>query len=97
MIIFKYWENTLTEIAAQKAGIIKESSNTVIFENNKEVDEVFINACKEKNNKLSIIREKDIKNYRYDKDYQYFDYKNHKKYCCKFKRNLPSTQWCNLY
>ena len=40
--------NTLTEIAAQKAGIIKENSNTVIFENNKEVDEVFINACKEK-------------------------------------------------
>lgn len=77
--------NTLTEIAAQKAGIIKENSNTVIFENNQEVDEVFIKTCKEKNNKLSIIREKDIKNYHYDKDYQYFDYKNYKNIAVNLK------------
>ena len=36
--------NTLEKIAYQKAGIIKEKSDTVIFESIKEVDDVFINA-----------------------------------------------------
>ena len=70
--------NTLTEIAYQKAGIIKENSNTVIFEQNEEIDNFFINQCKNKNNKLHIINEKDIFNYSYDKNMQYFDFKNMK-------------------
>lgn len=68
--------NTLAEIAYQKAGIIKDDSNTVIFESIPEVDNVFINQCKEKNNKLHIVRELDISNYRFDSNFQYFDYKD---------------------
>ena len=67
---------TLSEIAYQKAGIIKDNSHTVIFEQEPEVDRVFINECKKKNNTLHIIREKDISNYRFDENFQYFDYKD---------------------
>ncbi len=68
--------NTLAEIAYQKAGIIKSNSNTVIFQNIPEVDIVFINQCKEKNNKLHIVNESDISNYSFDNNFQYFDYKD---------------------
>lgn len=68
--------NTLEEIAYQKAGIIKENSDTVIFEQNKDVDKVFIDECNKKNNLLHIVKEEDIKNYRYDNSLQYFDYKD---------------------
>ena len=54
--------NTLPEIAYQKAGIIKENSNTVIFESIPEVDNVFINQCKNKNNTLHIIKNSDLSN-----------------------------------
>ena len=67
--------NTLTEIAYQKAGIIKNNSNTVIFEQNSEIDEVFINECKIKNNNLHIVRKSDISNYKFNNKFQYFDYK----------------------
>ncbi len=68
--------NTLPEIAFQKAGIIKENSSTVIFEQSPDVDDVFEEVCHTKENKLHIVRESDISNYRYDSDLQYFDYKN---------------------
>jgi len=68
--------NTLTDIAHQKAGIIKENSDTVIFKQEPEVDNVFIEECEKKNNKLHIIKNEDIKNYKYDENYQYFSYKN---------------------
>lgn len=68
--------NTLEEIAHQKAGIIKENSDTVIFEQNEDVDKVFIDECNKKNNLLHIVKEEDIKNYRYDNSLQYFDYKD---------------------
>lgn len=77
--------NTLEEIATQKAGIIKENSNTIIFENCKKVDNVFIETCKEKKNNLYILRNNDIKNYSYDANYQYFDYKNLKKIAVNLK------------
>ena len=77
--------NTLEEIAIQKAGIIKENSNTIIFENSKEVDDVFIKTCKEKNNKLYILRKNDIRNYNYDNQFQYFDYDNYKKISINLK------------
>lgn len=44
--------NTLPEIAYQKAGIIKENSNTVIFNQEPDIDNVFIAECKKKNNIL---------------------------------------------
>ena len=68
--------NTLTEIAYQKAGIIKDNSNTVIFQSIPEVDNVFIKQCENKNNTLHIVKESDISNYKFDNNYQYFDYKD---------------------
>lgn len=68
--------NSLIEIAEQKAGIIKRKSRTIVFHNSQEIDNVFINTCKEKDNTLFIAEESMIKNYRYDINFQYFDYKN---------------------
>lgn len=68
--------DTLQKIAYQKAGIIKQNSDTVIFKQTEEIDNVFIKECKIKNNKLHIINEKDILNYRYVENMQYFDLKN---------------------
>lgn len=66
--------NTLEEIALQKAGIIKENSNTIIFE---QPAVPFIEQiCKEKNSNLTIIKNNDIANYSFDSNYQYFDFKN---------------------
>lgn len=70
--------NTLEEIAIQKAGIIKENSNTVFVEQESDVNKVIKNICKEKNNKLYLIKKEDIKNYSYDENFQKFDYKNYK-------------------
>lgn len=71
--------NTLSEIAYQKAGIIKRNSHTIIFEETSEIDNVFITQCRMKNNILHIIKKMDITNYFFDRNYQYFDYKNFKK------------------
>ena len=38
--------------ATKKAGIIKENSSTVFFEQTLEVNQVFINECK---NKINIV------------------------------------------
>ena len=67
---------TLTEIAEQKAGIIKENSSTVFFEQTLEVNQVFINECKNKNNQLHLIKQLEIKNHTFDENMQYFDYGN---------------------
>lgn len=69
---------TLEEIAYQKAGIIKQNSNTVFFKQTEEINNVLKNVCKEKNNNLHLIDEQEIDNYKYDNDYQYFDYKGYK-------------------
>ena len=70
--------NTLEEIAIQKAGIIKKNSNTIIFKNSKTVDDIFVNTCKELNNKLYILEKNDIHNHNYDNQFQYFDYEKYK-------------------
>lgn len=69
---------TLPEIAVQKAGIIKNDSQTVIFEQEKDVNDVFIRTCSSKNNKLHIVSNNDISNYRFDENFQYFNYKDMK-------------------
>lgn len=78
--------NTIQEIAIQKAGIIKENSDTIKF-NQKNIDNIIRKICKEKNNKLHIVNSKDISNIYHNiyKDthslktlYQSFDYKNFK-------------------
>lgn len=68
--------NTLTEIAYQKAGIIKKNSNTVIFEQLPEVDNIFVTECKRKNNNLHIVKKTDISNYTFNNEFQHFNYKN---------------------
>ena len=70
--------NTLEEIAYQKAGIVKKNSNTVVIEQEENVNEIFKKVCKEKNNELHLISKTKIKNYRIDKTYQYFDYGKYK-------------------
>ncbi len=70
--------STLSEIANQKAGIIKENSNTVFFSQNSEVDKVIIDTCKRKNNRLHLLSKNDITNYNFDSNYQYFNFKDFK-------------------
>ena len=70
--------NTLEEIAYQKAGIVKKNSNTVIIEQEENVNDVFKKVCKEKNNELHLISKTKIKNYKTDSTYQYFDYGKYK-------------------
>lgn len=70
--------NTLPEIAYQKAGIIKENSNTVFFKQSKEINNVFEEMCKKKNNKFHLVTDSEIHNYKYDDEYQYFDYGEYK-------------------
>ncbi len=78
--------NTIQEIALQKAGIIKENSDTIKF-SQKAIDNIIKKVCKEKNNRLHIINSKDISNiyhttYKNTHSlktlYQSFDYKNFK-------------------
>lgn len=69
--------NTLQEIATQKAGIIKQDSSTV-FVNQSEIVNIIEKKCKEKNNVLHLINNKDIENYTYTEELQKFNYKNYK-------------------
>lgn len=68
--------NTLEEIALQKAGIIKDNSNTVIFE--QPALPVIENISKNKNSNLNIIKNNEISNYSFDSEFQYFDYLDYK-------------------
>ena len=86
--------NTLPEIAYQKAGIIKQNSHTVIFEEQPEIDNVFINECKRKNNILHIVKKTDIFNYSFDNNYQYFDYKNFKTITVNLKGKVQVNNAC---
>ena len=71
--------NTLEEIAEQKAGIIKENSDTIcVAQDEIVVNEIIENTCKEKNNTLHEIKKEDILNYSYNNEFQKFDYKNYK-------------------
>lgn len=69
--------NTLLEIALEKAGIIKEGSNTVCFSQEEDVNKVIVDTCKNKHNTLYMLNKKDIINYRYDSEYLYFDYQEY--------------------
>lgn len=77
--------DTLEKIAYQKAGIIKKNSNTVMFEQENEVNKLIKEECKKKNNNLHLISKEKIKNYYYDNEYQYFDYENFKNIKVKLK------------
>lgn len=88
--------NTLTKIAEQKAGIIKENSNTIFFEQTQDINKVFIKKCKEKNNKLHLLKKSQISNYHYDNNFQYFDFKNLKniQIVLKGKKQIQNASLC---
>ena len=67
----------IEDIARHKAGIIKENSETVAY-NQENVIEIIKKTCEGKNSRLHIVDKKDIKNYNRDKEYQSFDYKEYK-------------------
>lgn len=69
--------NTIEKIANNKAGIIKENQDTVMY-SQKDVTDIIIKNCLEKNNELHLADKNEIKNYSFNKEFQKFDYKNHK-------------------
>lgn len=70
--------STLEEIAIQKAGIIKENSETVFIKQESQVTKIMEDTCKAKNNTLHLIEKQDIRNVSYNELYQKFDYKEDK-------------------
>ena len=69
---------TLEEIAVQKAGIIKENSNTVIVEQKPCIQRIIEETCLNKNNQLSVVKKADIQNKKCEDEFLVFDYKQNK-------------------
>lgn len=88
--------NTLEEIAYQKAGIIKNNSNTVFFTHSQNVNDVIQEECNKKNNTLHLITNDDIKNYDRDDKFQYFDYKDLKRVAINLKgiKQIENASLC---
>lgn len=70
--------NTIEEIAVQKAGIIKENSNTVIIEQEQPIQNIIQETCLNKNNTLKVVKKADIQNKKYEEEFLIFDYKENK-------------------
>jgi len=75
--------NTLTEIAQNKAGIIKKNTDVIFLEldnniENNEVLKVITDKCKKEKSKLYIIKKNQITNYSYDEENKYFNYEKYK-------------------
>ena len=71
--------DTIEDIAIQKAGIIKESSETIYALSEQEsVNNIIKQTCLKNNNRLHIVQKQDIRNYSYNEEFQKFDYKNYK-------------------
>lgn len=85
---------TLEEIAIQKAGIIKENSETIFVEQEQSVNEIIEKTCKEKNNTLHLINRKDWTNVSYKGEYQVFDYKAYKQIQINLKGNKQIQNAC---
>lgn len=86
--------NTLEEIAIQKAGIIKENSETIFVEQEESVNDIIRNTCKEKNNTLHLIKKDAWGNVSLKDGYQVFDYKNYKQIGINLKGNKQVTNAC---
>lgn len=69
--------NTLEEIARQKAGIIKENSETVYMEQEPNINHIIAETCEEKHNTLHMVKQSEIKNQRLKNDREIFDYKQY--------------------
>lgn len=81
---------TIEEIAENKAGIIKQSNDTVMCYQEQVID-IIKEECKNKNNTLHIVNQEDIKSYSFNEDYQEIDYKEYK----NVKINLKGK--CQIY
>lgn len=77
--------NTLEEIATQKAGIIKENSETIFVSGEASVNRVIEKTCKKKNNVLHKIEKDDWTTPWYQDGYQIFDYKDYKQVTINLK------------
>lgn len=86
--------NTLEEIAIQKSGIIKENSETIFVEQEKSVNEIIEETCKEKNNTLHLIKQEDWSNVSLKGEEQVFDYKNYKQIGINLKGNKQVPNAC---
>ncbi len=88
--------NTLLEIANQKAGIIKENSETIFMEQEPEINEKIKQVCREKNNNLHLLHKKEITNVSYDDNFQRFDYQNFKnmEINLKGKKQIENAVMC---
>lgn len=91
--------NTLEEITMQKAGIIKENSNAIIFENEKVIS-VLESVAREKNSNLIVCKNEDIENYKLLNDnadnqiFQVFDYKQYKDIMINLKGKKQIQNTC---
>ncbi|MCL2354300.1 MAG: Mur ligase family protein [Oscillospiraceae bacterium] len=70
--------DSIEEIAANEAGIVKENSDTVAIYEQDITMNIIKKICKEKSNNLHIVRKEDISNYSTQDDFQVFDYKGYK-------------------
>lgn len=89
--------NTLVEIAKQKAGIIKENSETIFaLADEEDVNDIIRQTCIDKNNKLHVVQEQNIKNHSYNQEFQKFDYKDYKDIIINLKgeKQLLNTSIC---
>ena len=66
---------TLEEITIQKAGIIKQNSETIFIKQEPQVNEIIEQTCKQKNNELHLISPQDWSKPEYNGEYQVFHYK----------------------
>lgn len=78
---------TLEEITIQKAGIIKEKSNTVIIEQEQSIQNIIQETCLNKNNTLKVVKKADIQNRKYEEEFLIFDYKENKNIKLNLKGN----------
>ncbi len=87
--------DTIQKIAKHKAGIIKPNKDTLFVEQ-PEVVEVIKQECKEKNNTLHLIQKEQIRNYKMEKELQYFDYKEYKQVGInlKGKKQIENASVC---
>lgn len=66
--------DTLEQIAMQKAGIIKKNSCTVFFAQQPQINNLIMDVCERQENKLHMLDEENITNYKFDGAEQFFDY-----------------------
>lgn len=69
--------NSLKEITNQKAGIIKNNNDTVIFNQNADVIEIIKETCISKNSTLHLLVSNNISNYHTSGTNQIFNFKNY--------------------